>query len=583
MRNPLNEGGALWLWLGAALLSCLPFLLPLYNPDLFWHLSAGRWMVEHGRLVREDFLSYTMQGAPWADFEWLSQVFYYGVHALGGMAGLWLLKAALMAVSAAVLVGTLRLHGVPGPALAAAVVAWSAGNLPRADLRPDQFSVIGFGLLYLGVERVRLQRRRVGPRGIAAAFVGFALWTNFHAGCLFGFLLLACCVLAAAAERRWSEAITLAGVAAAAFLGTLVNPSGVGPYLVMLEHWWSRADLSRHIQEWSATTFSNRFHQPFWAILLAFLAVVVVRLRSAPWAASHIRPRHLASGGRPRQGASRPATARHPARFPSGPVLAALALGLGAVRHVRVGAFFVPLGVALIFQVAHEAGWLAAARASKALLAAGLCYAVFLGWGIAPRLVWPGFFDGRFVPVAAAEFVAEERKAFEGLRLYNPWEWGGYLGWRLGPWHKVFDDGRYIFHGHLPEIGEAVKSVEKTKDYVDKQGFDGLFLRNIKSWFATRKAYRDGSTKRFLRPWYLFTFPKERWALVYWDEAALLFVDRRKAPVQWLAEHEYRWVRPFDDDAFAEALERKEIPADKVAIERRRHDEEVARLRATRL
>jgi hypothetical protein len=179
--------------------------------------------------------------------------------------------------------------------------------------------------------------------------------------------------------------------------------------------------------------------------------------------------------------------------------------------------------------------------------------------------------------------MAEERPVFEGLRLYNPWEWGGYLGWRLSPWHKVFDDGRYIFHGHLPEIGEAVTSVEKTKEYVDKQGFDGMLLRNVKSWFATRKAYRDGSTKKFLRPWYLFTFPKERWALVYWDEQALLIVDRRKVPAKWLAEHEYRWVRPFDDEAFAEALERKEIPADKVAAEKKRHDEAVARLRAVRL
>ncbi|MBI5882046.1 MAG: hypothetical protein HZB91_02960 [Elusimicrobia bacterium] len=561
MRNPLNEGKTLRLWAAAVLLSCLPFLLPLYNPDLFWHLSAGRWMAEHGRIVREDFLSYTLQGAPWADFEWLSQVVYHGAYSLAGMAGLWILKSGLMAVSAAILVATLRCHAVPEAFVAAGVVAWSAGSLPRADLRPEQFSVIAFGLLFLYLERLRLAGRKAGPKALAAAFAGFCLWTNFHSGAVFGFLLVACCGLAAACERRWSEALGLAGLASAAFLGTLVNPNGVGPYLVMAEHWGSRADLSRHIQEWSATTYGNMFHQPFWVVLAFFLVVVVSRLL---WGRGRVPAKDA------------------PAKFPAGPVLAAAVLGMTAVRHVRIGAFFIPLAVPLALAIASGAGWLRRPWAGRVLVGAAACYAVFLGI-VVSRLSWPGFFDSRYVPVATAEFMAEERRVFEGLRLYNPWEWGGYLGWRLSPWHKVFDDGRYIFHGHLPEIGEAANSVEKTKEYVDKQGFDGMLLRNVRSWFVTRKAYRDGSTRKFLRPWYLFTFPKERWALVYWDEQSLLIVDRRKAPAKWLAEHEYRWVRPFDDEAFAEALERKEIPANKVAAEKKRHDATVARLRAVRL
>ncbi|MBI5625266.1 MAG: hypothetical protein HY924_15925 [Elusimicrobia bacterium] len=553
MRNPLNEGKALWPWVAAVLLSCVPFLLPLYNPDLFWHLSAGRWMASHGSIVREEFLSYTLQGTPWQDFEWLSQVVYYGVHRMAGWAGLWSLKVSLMLVSAGVLVATLRLYGVPGSFIAAGVVAWSAGNLPRADLRPEQFSVIAFSLLFLYLERLRLTGGRPGPKAMAAVFAGFSLWTNFHAGAVLGFFLIACYLLSDACERRWSEAVGVAGLASIGFLGTLVNPGGIAPYFVTLEHWGSKTDLSRHIQEWSATTFGNMFHQPFWLVLAVFLVAVVLRLWSAK------------KRGAERVGAG---------RFPTGPVLAAAVLGLVAVRHVRFGAFFIPLAVPLILHLAARSGRLAGPWAGRSAAAMAACYAVFLG-AVVARLSWPGFYDARHVPVAAAEFAAANRPVFEGLRLYNPWEWGGYLGWRLGPWHKVFDDGRYIFHSHLPEIGEAVKSVEKTRIYVDKQGFDGLFLRNIKSQFATRKAYRDGSTKNFMRPWYLFSFPKERWALVYWDEQAMIFLDRRKAPASWLASREYKWVRPHDDEAFAEALERKEIPAKRVAAEARRHEDEV--------
>ena len=64
------------LALGAAL-AASAFFLPVINPDLFWHLSAGRFMFDHGAVPRADFLSWTMAGRPWFDFEWLAQLIYY--------------------------------------------------------------------------------------------------------------------------------------------------------------------------------------------------------------------------------------------------------------------------------------------------------------------------------------------------------------------------------------------------------------------------------------------------------------------------------------------------------------------------
>ena len=45
MREARGSSAAFW-WLAAALLSLPAFLSPLYNPDLFWHLSAARRIVE---------------------------------------------------------------------------------------------------------------------------------------------------------------------------------------------------------------------------------------------------------------------------------------------------------------------------------------------------------------------------------------------------------------------------------------------------------------------------------------------------------------------------------------------------------
>jgi hypothetical protein len=76
--------------------------------------------------------------------------------------------------------------------------------------------------------------------------------------------------------------------------------------------------------------------------------------------------------------------------------------------------------------------------------------------------------------------------------------------------------------------------------------------------------------------------PKERWALVYWDAKAMLFVDRRAAPTDWLAAHEYRYARPNDRAALLEAIRLKEIPASVLAKEDARHERELADFGAKR-
>ena len=105
MSRPLKEGdlrsgvATPWVWSLAALLSLPAYLVPIANPDLFWHLSAARWMAAHHAVPRADWLSLSMSGAPWLDFEWLSQLVFGAFYKLGGFFGLWLLKGiCLLAV-----------------------------------------------------------------------------------------------------------------------------------------------------------------------------------------------------------------------------------------------------------------------------------------------------------------------------------------------------------------------------------------------------------------------------------------------------------------------------------------------------
>lgn len=461
-------------WPAAIALAAPVFLVPASNPDVFWHLSAGRWILEHGAFPRAEFLSFTREGAPWHDFEWLAQVLFYGVHSLAGLGGLWALKVLLLAAGAAIL-----LRGL-SPAW---LVAWAACMLTRSDIRPELFSLILFSL---AVTR---------PLGTAATAGLFALWSNLHAGFLFALPLF------------WRQPRKLA----AAVAGSLVNPYFWGPYLAALEHVGS----VRHIREWHPSSLLNAYQWPFFAL--------------AVWWAVLWRERPLAA-----------------------PYLAA------ALKHKRLSLYFELLAIPAVARKMKLPAWTA------------LPYAAWLVY-LLSSLSWAGLFDFRYVPDRAAAFIERAPK----LNLYNEWEWGGYLAWRI-PGHKVFWDGRYLFQKMLDEGAEAAKSAETWQAFLDKYGSQGALLENRAQLFPTMRVYKDGKSKEFLRPWYLRYMPREKWALVYFDDKTLFFVRREAVDKKWLKAHEYKWLRPHDQAALQDARSRKEIPEKEYQQELIRHASELA-------
>src|SRR5208282_5527437 len=121
------------------------------------------------------------------------------------------------------------------------------------------------------------------------------------------------------------------------------------------------------------------------------------------------------------------------------------------------------------------------------------------------------------------------------------------------------------------EFEDALDSPTALADFAQHRGLDGFLIRNYGRTMPSRRVYPDGTSRPFARPWHVFFFPRERWALVYWDDQALLFVDRSKVPADWLAAHEYRWLHPGDDAALADALSRGEIPFAQLHAETVRH------------
>ncbi len=124
----------------AALFALLAFVFachvfPITDTDIWWHLSAARWMWRHGAVPRTDPFCTASLGAPWIDAQWGFQLMVYALWKLGG-------DFALVAAKAAAAAGIFALvlwrawNGRTAPFLAALAAYAAFHGRYLTDIRP---------------------------------------------------------------------------------------------------------------------------------------------------------------------------------------------------------------------------------------------------------------------------------------------------------------------------------------------------------------------------------------------------------------------------------------------------------------
>src|SRR6266550_1413745 len=104
----------------------------LGDPDTYWHIAIGRWIIAHGTVPQSDMFSFSMPGAPFTPPEWLYDDF--------GWAGLVAATALSVAAALTLLLRALLRSLAPAYALIAAVLA-ALLALPHLLARPHIFTL----------------------------------------------------------------------------------------------------------------------------------------------------------------------------------------------------------------------------------------------------------------------------------------------------------------------------------------------------------------------------------------------------------------------------------------------------------
>jgi hypothetical protein len=219
------------------------------DADLWWHLLAGRRILETGQLPRVDEWSYVAAGSPWTDHEWVFQVITAILFDEVGPLGLLGFRAVLLTILILAWLATLRER------LSSNVLCWVLAGVPLSmvvilsNARPQTLTWMLVPVVLWLIDRVAAGR----DLAVWALAATVLLWVNLHAGFLFGWGVAGLGLLLTAAGLEGampSRAQRLQRLSAAALL--LIFPV-VNAYGLDLPHFiWREMNASHPtLMEWN--------------------------------------------------------------------------------------------------------------------------------------------------------------------------------------------------------------------------------------------------------------------------------------------------------------------------------------------
>jgi tetratricopeptide (TPR) repeat protein len=488
---------------GAILTTACSALHSLIDPDVWFHLAAGRWTLAHG-IPRADAFSVPSAGRSYVDLHWLFQLLALAVHRIAREPGLIVMSCAVVTGTLLLVYRQARRHAPAS--LAAALVALGAVLASeRMSPRPEILS-----FLFLALTGWLLLRHREGwRRALWGLPLVTLLWVNSEGLFILGFLLLAAAILDAPRDRRLWMAVGLCAVA------SVCNPwfveGAAHPFVL-----FTRVNRSLPIYSETIGEFRSPFQDPplypsAWLFRYVYLPLLPLAL--------------LAAGRRMRRGEIL--------------VVAAMTdLAWSARRNIAL----LPIATLPIFARWITQGWLAERlRGPRAGGRAGSRRSLATGFlrraplrrvaSIGALLLMAGYVHGlvtnhiyaraetnrRFglgrAPVdfarEAGRFVVDNRI---GGPIFSTFAAGSYFTW-AAPQERVFIDGRLEVHTaeHYERYLRMLQGGQAWAQADAQYAFNAAVIQYMEAMELALERLRDPA-----------------WAPVHLDDTAIVFLRRNE-------------------------------------------------------
>lgn len=414
---------------------------PIGDSDLWFHMAYARQMLANGTLVLDHTsFSWTPADNVIIYCAWLTQLALFGVHQLGGMPALFLLRYVMFLVVLGAVVSYARHLGAARHPLTwfltiVALLMSSAALVIKPNMASYGF-MSATVLLWFWI-------RHRGEQAWRWAYllpVLMVLWVNSHGGFVMGMAYLAVATIGEILNVRFSPGMALPPVlrrhllraVALCFLAIFITPYGWHYPWQFLVVDLPSADLLA-VREYDSIFAPNQRGMRYVeygaiaAVILAGLSISRLRRSRVEW----------------------------------GLLLVNLVFAGLYVYLARLTSFWAPVAlVSGITMLADGRRWLEPhtllrrrAIGFATLLAGVLLGAQALRAATLEPVVasWQGLGNSYWNPEEEADYIARH---FAGVRIGNDYNAGGYLIWKLWPETRVFIDARYFpyrswFHEYL--------------------------------------------------------------------------------------------------------------------------------------
>lgn len=467
--------------------------------DFWWHLGLGNNVFTTWNINSPDVFSYTIGGQQQFNAEWLGDLLIFAAFKIGGLAGVYALKAAMLLLTAMFLYLAFRNSSEnknPYLAAAAALVIVFLSLRFRLYIRPFLFSYLFLSIfLYVITDFLKNRENRI----LLVLLPIELLWANMSKGAFYGPMLLTIFALGEFLNRR--PAKRLAAMTLLVMAISLINPE------------WYRI----YSMPFSMAVIDKEFvlgeHQPLsmqilwgygfrytWAYqVLALGSIFYILLRG--W-------RKLSH------------------------VFLFIAFFVPSIMLVRLIDFFSIIAGLLVFKLLDGTPMHKLESKSPAATHIALAAVIFaLSFSAINSKIYAfgvGVKESIF-PVEGLAFL--EKHGLNG-RVFNSYPYGGYLIWN-SPERKIFIDGRgpqAYSPRFFTEYLEVLKSAEAWEKAEERYGFNIAVLEyDLISGNAHYPMHLNKNTD---------------WALVYWDSNSAIFLKRVPENMSVIEANEYRILRP---------------------------------------
>ncbi len=406
----------------------------IIDPDVWWHIRTGEWIVQHHQLPVTDPFSATGAGKAWVAYSWPFELLIYGISKNWDLLGLVAYSIfGYLAITAALFH---LLRGiVPHFWKSAALTFIGTLILPRfVSPRPGILTT----LFFIVVLDILLRAKRSGDvRKLWLLPVMIWIWANVHVQFIYGLFVIGVFCIEPILNRvfrvsqgdsseRQLPNLQLWLVLAVSTALSFANPYGIGVYRVIADY-VRQPKLYMMVNETNAMAFNRSEH-----FVVLFLAIGAA----------------IALG--------------HSQRLRPVWMLLLLWSAMSAFRAERDIWVVTVIALIILAQHFHSTTDVDSTISSRVWLAATACLLLALLWSfkVSPTNKFLIARVAREYPVGAVAYIREHH--LQGP-MFNNFDWGGFLIYSL-PEIPVAIDGRTNVHGQ-DEVGRSLSTWNLSSDW----------------------------------------------------------------------------------------------------------------------